>query len=408
MSVDLRTRVDDERDQRRPAELLDDRLPAAFDSASELLSDACARLAPPRLVVEVEGEAWTLAAGEGGEGKVTCRRGGANGAGAMRLRLSAQQLGDLVDDQVTPMGWFSSGTLDLDGRLEKLLDWWLLVRGGLDGVAPTVGEPLSFVARDGSDLDLGRSFSIDDDAADVAWFLEQAGFLHVVGVFSEEEMNAVSSDMDRAAPSYAPGDGRSWWARTAGGVDRLVRMQAFDHESEAVGALVGDDRLARLGALTGDGHEWGAMDGNAIEALVKPIGVVQGISDVPWHKDCSLGRHSYECCSLTVGISVTGADGRSGQLRVAAGSHRVLTWPALLRRDNRLPVVDLPTSTGDVTVHLSCTLHMSQPPVDRERRVLYTSFRLPAKRPEGARAARGRLREIRESAPLTVSQPPGT
>ena len=48
---------------------------------------------------------------------------------------------------------------------------------------------------------------------------------------------------------------------------------------------------------------------------------MKGISDVPWHKDCSLGRHSYECCSLTVGISVTGADAESGQLRVVAGSH---------------------------------------------------------------------------------------
>ena len=46
--------------------------------------------------------------------------------------------------------------------------------------------------------------------------------------------------------------------------------------------------------------------GNRIEALVKPIGVVEGISDVPWHKDCSLGMHSYRCCGLTCGISVTG------------------------------------------------------------------------------------------------------
>ena len=39
------------------------------------------------------------------------------------------------------------------------------------------------------------------------------------------------------------------------------------------------------------------LENNRIEALVKPIGVVEGISDVPWHKDCSLGRHCYECCS---------------------------------------------------------------------------------------------------------------
>jgi len=92
---------------------------------------------------------------------------------------------------------------------------------------------------------------------------------------------------------------------------------------------------------------------------------------------------------------------------VVAGSHRALVWPALLKRDNPLPVVDLPTGTGDVTVHLSCTLHMAQPPVERERRVLYTGFRLPPLAPDEAGDARRRLREVREAAAVTVSQPPG-
>ena len=83
-------------------------------------------------------------------------------------------------------------------------------------------------------------------------------------------------------------------------------------------------------------------------------------------------------------------------------------WPAFLRRDNALPVVDLPTETGDVTVHLSCTLHMAQPPVERERRVMYTGFRLPPLRPEAAADARRRLRHVRETAATTVSQPPST
>ena len=53
-------------------------------------------------------------------------------------------------------------------------------------------------------------------------------------------------------------------------------------------------------------------------------------------------------------------------------------WPSDHREHRSdLPAVDLPTRTGDVTVHLSCTLHKSQPPVEHERRVLYTGFRLP-------------------------------
>jgi hypothetical protein len=88
-----------------------------------------------------------------------------------------------------------------------------------------------------------------------------------------------------------------------------------------------------------------------------------------------------------------------------AGSHRALVWPAFVRRDNDLPIVDLPTLTGDVTMHLSCTLHMAQPPVERERRVLYTGFRLPPANPAATRAARERLGKVREAASVTVSQP---
>ena len=158
-------------------------------------------------------------------------------------------------------------------------------------------------------------------------------------------------------------------------------------------------------ALSGDDHRWGKRPQNRIEALFKPIGVAEGISDIPWHKDCSLGRHSYECCSLTAGISVTGADARSGQLSVVAGSHRALVWPApTLQPGLDLPVVDLPTRTGDVTIHLSCTLHMAHPPVERERRVMYSSFSLTP--PDSALAAAGRTRlgQVREAAPLNVSQ----
>jgi len=409
MSVDVRTRVDGEQAPLDPDRFFGVDLPAALDAAAPLLAEAVATLRLPDLVVVVGGVPWTLSAAEAG---IEVRPGAPDGDDGLRLRVDAGQLSDLVDDQVTPMGWFSSGALDLDGRLERLLDWWLVLRGALDGVAPRVAQDMAFEDSEGRPLDLTRRFGWDDADEEMDRFLGQAGYLHVGSVFTEEEMAAVSRDMDRAAPSYAQGDGRSWWARTSDGADRLVRMQGFDAMSPRAAALVADGRLARLGALTGDGHQWGQMDSNALEALVKPIGVVEGISDVPWHKDCSLGRHSYECCGLTVGISVTGADQTSGQLRVVAGSHRALVWPAFLRRDNALPVVDLPTHTGDVTVHLSCTLHMAQPPVDRERRVMYTGFRLPPLRPDadtGADSeARRRLRAVRETAATTVSQPPSS
>lgn len=402
MSVDVRTRVDGREAALDPAATFARLLPELFAERSELLAPATAVLAPPPLCVEVAtAGSWTLVV----DGGVPGIRDGAV-EGAARLRIDAQQLVDLVGDQATPMGWFASGRLSLDGRLPDLLDWWLLVRGALDGRAPTLPGEIGFDDPDGSPLDLGRRFTLDAPPEELAGFLEVAGYLHLTGVFDEAEMAAISADMDAAAPSYSQGDGRSWWATTSDGVDRLVRMEHFDERSPHTAALEGDPRLAAIASITADGHEWGAAGSNRIEALFKPIGVTRGISDVPWHKDCSLGRHSYECCSLTAGISVTGADRRSGQLQVIAGSHRALVWPAMAQPTMDLPLVALPTRTGDVTVHLSCTLHMAQPPVDRERRVLYTSFRLPLIDVAASSAARQRLGEMREAAPVAVSQPP--
>ncbi len=226
-------------------------------------------------------------------------------------------------------------------------------------------------------------------------------------MFSTEEMEQVSADIDGTLGDYQPDDGRSWWATTADGARRPVRLQYFHEKSPTTASLLTDDRLLRIGRLADDGHRH-RSEGNAIEALVKPIGVVEGISDVPWHKDCSLGRHSYRCCSLTVGISVTGADEHSGQLAVVAGSHRALVQPAFVRRSWGLPEVALPTRTGDVTVHCSCTLHMSYPPIERERRVMYTDFVLSP--PAGDSVAPGGAAEIarvREQAYKTVNQTPG-
>jgi len=399
MSVDRRTRIDGAAAPFDPAEFFEHDLPDAFGHHASMLEPAVRRLGVAPLTIEVDDDAWTLTAVEG---RVEVKPGA---DAAARLRLDAERLLYLATDHVTPVGWWTNGTLELAGAdLGEAVDWWLLLRGALDGVAPHAPGDVTFVDADGASLDLTRRFRRDSSLDEMRVFLEEAGYLHIESVFTEDEMAAVSADMDRAAPGYHPGDGNSWWARTSEGVNRLVRMQRFDDVSPAVAEFVQDDRLQRIGRITGDGHLWGSMEDNRIEALVKPLGIVEGLSDLPWHKDCALGRHSYECCGITAGVSVTGADATCGQLRVLAGSHRALMWPSFMRADNDLPEIDLPTRTGDVTVHLSCTLHMAQAPVVRERRVLYTSFRLPPPDPGADAIARARVRAIREAAPVTVSQ----
>jgi len=409
MSVDLRTRTDGPRPAVAAAEFLGHDLPRSLFEQSDDIVPGTRLLDPRPLAIEIvepdrtSGEAWTLTwtgdrftVGTGIE------------SGAAHVRLTATQFDDLVADQSTFMAWLSSGQLDQPvGRLSDLLDWWVILRAAIDVRRVYTPGEVSFSGRDSESLDLNQSFTLDQDAAELRHFLETAGFLHLTGVFGEEEMAEISADMDRAAPTYSDGDGRSWWAATADGGRQVVRMQAFDTHSPLTASLLDDARFLSLADIPGVGHEFGGRrSDNRIEALFKPIGVVEGISDVPWHKDFSLGRHSYECCSMTVGISVTGADATSGQLRVVAGSHRALVWPAFVRPGNDLPQIDLATAAGDVTVHLSCTMHMAQPPIERERRVMYTGFGLPAPDPVAATAGRAHLRAVREAAPVTVSQKP--
>lgn len=403
-SVDLRTRDGSSIRSVDPDDWLGDELPTLLAERGGLAAGAARQMGLTTLGLEVDGAAWHVAFDGGG---FRVAPGPAVEPPAV-VRLDATGLHDLVNDVRTPMGFLTGGDLDMPvGRLEHFLDWWVVLRSVVDGQRAHVPGDVTFTALDGGPLDLTQAFTLDDDVEAVNHQLAEAGFVHLTGVFTEAEMAAISADMDAAADRYTQGDGNSWWAGIEGGPDRLVRMQRFQRESAATAALLADDRLAHVARLTPDGHRNGkpGANGNLIEALVKPIGVVSGISDVPWHKDCSLGSHSYRCCSLTVGISVTGAGEGSGQLRVVAGSHRALVWPAFIQRGLDLPIVDLPTATGDVTIHCSCTLHMSQPPVDRERRVLYTDFSLPTD--EGARSPNEAvLRRIREGAPTTVSQVP--
>lgn len=99
---------------------------------------------------------------------------------------------------------------------------------------------------------------------------------------------------------------------------------------------------------------------------------------------------------------MTDSDDASGQLYVVAGSHRANVPLRGLRDDLDLPRIGLPTKAGDVTVHLSCTLHMSIPPTVRQRRVMYTAFALLA-RPEDSPAGADALRAVREQAPRKVT-----
>ncbi len=402
MTVDLRTRVDSQQAEVEAGLFFQETLPALFDANQSLIEPGGSQLSLPDFCIEVDAEPWTLS-WRGDRITVTSGNNTNGDTGSAHVRLSGDQWSEIVNDQSTPIALMSNAILDMPkGNLPDFLNWWLVLRAALDGRRIHVAGDVEF------SMDTRQSFTLDDSDEDMRTFLEEAGFLHIRGLFSAAEMAAVEADFAAAAPNYEKGDPKSWFATTKNGDEHLVRMGGFDRYSETAVSLIDEERFQRIGRIPGCGHTQTRDVGSRISALSKPIGVVKGISDVPWHKDCSLGRHSYECCSLTVGISVTGADAQSGQLRVVPGTHRALVWTApCMQPGLDLQPVDLPTKTGDVTVHLSCTQHMSQPPVKRPRKVLYTGFQQVAPDAEQAARNRERLSTVIGRTHTRVSQPPG-
>jgi len=371
-TVDLRTRFHGDAVALDPDAFLRDQLPVLLAANGESAGRGATHLGLRPLTLDVDGERLTFAVGPAGRLEVTT-----SADDAVVVALDRAAFSDLVQDVSSTFGLQFAGRVELrSGTPDDFIEWEPALRCLLDG--RPVHEPGSIELRDrdGGPLDLHRSFTLDDPREEVGHFLAEAGFLHLQGVFTEAEMAAVSADLDDAIAAAEPDDGASWWVRTADGERYPARILGINQRSAALRDLLRSDRFATIGTFTDDEVVQRDPDvGDSAEGLLKKIGVVEGASDVSWHKDCSLGGHSRGCCGLTVGISVTGAGRENGELGAVAGSHRANVAPLGVEGLD-LPRVPLPTETGDVTVHCSCTLHMSRPPVSAQRRVVYTGFGL--------------------------------
>jgi hypothetical protein len=369
MSIDARTRLNKDVRSLERDFVLDSLLPDALAVHGDLAGRGVAYKELPGLGLDTDGTCLTLRLSEGSLVMET----GLDHAGVVAA-LPADALSDLVQDVQSAMGLAMTSRVKITaGNINDWIGWEPALRALLDGRKVHETGDVTFTDLDGDELDLERSFALEDDHEDMANFLEQAGFLHIRGVFDEDEMAAIGADVDEWIAKATPDDGESWWAVDDRGLNQAVRVLFFYDKSEALREAVNGDRYSWIGDLTADGHR----HRRTAEGLVKPLGIVRGLSDLPWHKDCGQGRHSYDCNGLTCGISVTGADRTSGALGVIPGSHRANTMAAGRDPNLDLQPMLLETRTGDVTVHCSDTLHRAHPPIEQPRKVVYSGFGLP-------------------------------
>ncbi|MEX5635392.1 phytanoyl-CoA dioxygenase family protein [Parafrankia sp. FMc2] len=392
VSLDRRTRRDADLRKVGIEDFLKDDFPDLVARHGSLVAAGIVSLDAPPLAVEIGDHCWSFSA-DGDT--LAASRGIADGA--LVVTFTEVDFSDWVQNQRSFNAMLTARSLRYRGGSERDVSVWDSLWLTLLEGWPTVDDGIGFVDRGGEPLDFGRVFTPDDDPADVAHFLREAGFLHLRDWVDPTAMVAVSRDIDRALPDYQEGDGRSWWATVADGSRRCVRLQEFVDRSPTTKAILLGERWDQLRrTLAGDDDlVQPSAEGRGLEALVKPLGVTVGASDVSFHRDCHFGRHAYGCSGAVVGIAVTASGAANGRLRVIAGSHRVLMPVEIAKTRPYLPVVAVSTEPGDLTVHLSCTLHESAPPVAEEHRVMYTGFGLAPREPGSAAGGRA-LSELRE------------
>lgn len=392
-TVDFRTRFEGDAVGLDPETFLTEHVAAVPDGCRAAAGRAAADLGLESLTLDVEGEQLTFSVDD--DGRLAVRSGP---GGWLVVALDAGAFSDLMEDVASTFGLGLMGRAEVrQGAMDAFVEWEPALRCLLQGRPVYEPRSIRLADRRGHPLDVRRAFTVEDDPDEVGHFLAEAGFLHIEGVFTEEEMAAVSAELDVAISEAERDDGASWWARTEAGEWYPARILGFNQKSPTLRELLRGDRFRAIGGFTDDRFVQRDPDvGDSAEGLLKKVGVVEGASDVSWHKDCALGGHSRRCCGLVVGISVTGAGPRNGELGVVPGSHRANVAPLGVAGLD-LPRLPLPTRTGDVTVHCSCTLHMSRPPVSAERRVVYTGFGL-APRPGDRDAERSPEEARRERA----------
>jgi ectoine hydroxylase-related dioxygenase (phytanoyl-CoA dioxygenase family) len=225
-------------------------------------------------------------------------------------------------------------------------------------------DPVNFELKDqaGQALDPTTQFETHSDPAQMKRFLEAAGYLLVSQVFDKGELDTFRAAATEMASNAVEGDQQSWWGKRAEGENVLCRcLNAGSHP--AYEKLYDDPRLEHLAKLLPEGMQHPApADQDAITVIFKNFGVSEGLSDLPWHRDCGMGGHATMCPTYVVSIYLYDATPAQGALHFLPGSHRYAYGFSDALPDALPAAVAVGARAGDITVHIGDVMHAAPPP----------------------------------------------
>jgi ectoine hydroxylase-related dioxygenase (phytanoyl-CoA dioxygenase family) len=279
------------------------------------------------------------------------------------IEISAEDWSNVVHDLDSAPGLLYAGRVRcVRGNAMRFVRWEPGLRAMFQG-RPIFQEGRAALRdRRGAPLDTGRAFTLADDDAEMAHFLRVAGYLLVRGVFSAAEVEDFRRHATRLRAMAREGDRKSWWARNAAGESILCRV-THAGRIPALRALYADARLARLQSLSHHAlvtRAQGEEDG--ISLLIKNPGVTEGLSDLPWHRDCGMGGHASMCPVLVASLYLWPSRPESGELRMLPGSHEGSCGFAEAGDAQAPRGISLAADPGDVSLHYGDIMHAAPPP----------------------------------------------
>lgn len=310
---------------------------------------------------------------------------GAHAEGAV-LRLSEDDWRRFAIEAWTRTGLLYHGHAEyVRGSYDDLCHWEPALRALFHG--RPVYDPLAIDLRDraGERLDLHQTFRLQDDRAAMAHFLDVAGYLHLREVFTPDEVDALREAVERQAARATPGDhAAGFWTKTVEGEPVIANLRYGSLGSQLLTELHDDPRIRTIVSLTGRDDLRANLDRNeGTKIIFKRPGATEGFTDLPLHTDCGMGFHAIACPMYLIGVHLDDGTPASGQLHVAAGSHRGTCPDPLINDVSDWPIVALDTQAGDCSVHVSHLLHAAPPPVgelargQHARRTAYLCFAPP-------------------------------
>jgi len=345
-----------------------------------LARELAARLGPLTLQLD-DGRAFTYAANEKG---IEIHAG--SFPESTRIEFNHACWLNLVRDLESGPGLLYSQRGQMkNGKGSDFLEWesgWRAMYHGRPIFEPADRASEGLTDQDGQPLDLAQKFSLDSDLTEMAHFMKETGYAVIEKVFTSEEIERFWQASEELKAQARQGDQSSWWGKSSSGETVLTRvLDGSVHES--LDNLDKEERLTRfIEAVEPDlvpnfeGHDF-------ISVLYKNPAMVEGLSDLPWHRDCGMGGHATMCPTINLSIFLSETNDETGPLRFLAGSHRG-SVPFMDTTAKGAPKgTSLRAQPGDISLHYGDVMHAAPPPTGAGelRRSLVLTWKPPHAQP---------------------------